>query len=639
MPKPTEDDAPVRDWLRSLDERHRRLGGPGGGANYGATPGLGGPMFADRFGSMRSPSPRDLLETYKSILYAAVNLKANAVVKVPLRLYVSTGRGDNRPRCECTGVHKAARARLRELSYLPARVRAAQTIDEVTDHPLLDLLAKPNPYYNRAMFLQYVSQALDIMGTAYLEPVLGGLAKFQQLWPLPAYLVRPIPGSGDELLAGYVYLGERYLPEELIRFRVLSQRDPYLGQYGPAHAAFQYQDLHDKYLSVAEAVLGNGPAPGFLLRPKDPNASVPESAAAIEARFEQKFARGGRGRALFIDGALDADPITYPPSDLAGMTISEDIVDRICNCLEVPPGMFKAKDVNRANLDAAHRQLAERAVEPRCLSIANVLTEELAQKIDPRLFFAFDSAVPGDVDQDIKKTESDLKTGVRVINEIRAERGDDDVEWGDEPWLASSLRQPSEERPEPAALQPKPEKPAADDEVPHPGDEEETDEGGKKPKDDDEEKALLAVVTRLAERVEQQLNARSAPAPARNGSCNGVHRADDSAERSARRAERKRARKKRRREHVRIAGREADQAAADAVLPAPVSVGAGDDPDDRPAAAGDSTVAGAMDGANDNGDDALDLSLLGRQRAGDAGEAGAGPERMEGDESALEGTD
>jgi len=42
-------------------------------------PGLGGPLFSDAFGRRRSPTPRELIECYKSIVFAAVNLNAHGV--------------------------------------------------------------------------------------------------------------------------------------------------------------------------------------------------------------------------------------------------------------------------------------------------------------------------------------------------------------------------------------------------------------------------------------------------------------------------------------------------------------------------------------------------------------------------------
>src|SRR4051812_47034138 len=60
---------------------------PGGsyGAGYG-----GGSWFSDSFRTRRAPSPSELVDAYKSLVFACVNLNANAVARTPLRLFATT---------------------------------------------------------------------------------------------------------------------------------------------------------------------------------------------------------------------------------------------------------------------------------------------------------------------------------------------------------------------------------------------------------------------------------------------------------------------------------------------------------------------------------------------------------------------
>src|SRR5262249_58199524 len=79
--------------------------------NYGAGWG-GGSWFSDAFRTRRAPSPHELVDAYKSLVYACVNLNANAVARLPLRLYATTKRGQSRPRCEVKSVSRATALRL-----------------------------------------------------------------------------------------------------------------------------------------------------------------------------------------------------------------------------------------------------------------------------------------------------------------------------------------------------------------------------------------------------------------------------------------------------------------------------------------------------------------------------------------------
>src|SRR5215218_8187668 len=82
------------------------------GAGWG-----GGPWFSDAFRSRRAPTPQELIDAYKSVVYACVNLNANAVARTPLRLYAVTRGGQARPKCGVRSVSRKAAERLGGLGY------------------------------------------------------------------------------------------------------------------------------------------------------------------------------------------------------------------------------------------------------------------------------------------------------------------------------------------------------------------------------------------------------------------------------------------------------------------------------------------------------------------------------------------
>ncbi len=76
--------------------------------------------------------------------------------------------------------------------------------------------------------------------------------------------------------------------------------------------------------------------------------------------------------------------------------------------------------------------------------------EEYPNQTDTAYFeFEFDDPTPGDPDQERKQLETDLKTGVRVVNEERADRGMGPVDWGDRPWFPGTLIQVGDGETEP----------------------------------------------------------------------------------------------------------------------------------------------------------------------------------------------
>jgi phage portal protein BeeE len=538
-----------------------------GGARADAFGPTGGPVFGDAWLSRRGPAPARLVESFKQVVYACATLNAGGVARVPLRLYATTGAGQARPRAFAGPVRVGRRGRLERLARLPYLARqmaAAESVDEITAHPLLDALDRPNPHFDRPGLLAYLVLCLDVVGTAYVRPEGAAGLPPERLWPLQAHLVKPVAGA-SAAPESYTYLGETIPAAGLVRFRHLSLREPYGSGYAPAAAAAGYAGLEDKWVSIQDQILGRGPAPQAMVGPSDPKQPFGDEARRrIEALFRSRQAGAAAGGVLVVDDAYTYTPLSYRPTDLSGLEIGRYNLERTANCFGVPLP-FLTGETNLANLQAAELQHGRHAVEPRCVLLAGALTL-WARRFDPRLFFAFDPAVAEDEERESKVADTRLKNGSLTINEVRLEGGYEPVPWGEEPWLAATLRQPSEERPEP--------KPAAPPPGPAPESEPEPEPG---PADDqaDAEKALLGAAASILRTLEGRLARGTTPTdtdPA--GPRRGLGRAGRAAADAG-------AAKGGGGEHLWVAGWRADQADPAAVVQGAAGGDPGDDPDDR----------------------------------------------------------
>lgn len=527
----------------------------------------GGPGYSDAWRTRRGPTPQRLVEAYRQVVYACASINASGVARVPLRLYATTGRGSPKPRSFAGPVEarRDVRRRLASVPYLARQMAAAETVDEITSHPLLDALAEPNPEFDLHSMLAYLVLCLDVVGSAYLRTEGAAGLPPEHLWPLQAHLVRPVPGA-SAIARRYTYAGETIEAADLIRFRHVSLREPYGPGYAPAEAAFAYAGLEAMWVSIQEQILGRGPAPTMLVSAADPKMPIgKESRARYEADLNRRLTGAAGGGAMFVDEAVHVAPLTYRPTDLSGLEISKYDLERTANCFAVPLP-FLTGDTNLANLQAAELQHGRHAIEPRCCLIAAVLTR-WARAFDPRLCFAFDSAVAEDEEREAKVWDVRVKNGTATINEARAEDGYEPVPWGHEPWLASTLRQPSEERPEPKPIappQPPDPKPAEGDEKPEPEDE----------PADDAEKALLADVASILTVVRGRLDDKSGVGG--TGAGGGRPGADHTRRASEGRGAR---------EHLRAAGWRGDQADVEEVVQGAGEGDLGDDRGDRGPAA------------------------------------------------------
>lgn len=426
--------------------------GPPGGFTLGSTY-LGGPLFTDAFSSKRAPSPWQLIEKYKSLIYALVDKNAHARSRIPLRLYADGSRG-KRPRslCDPIPVSNSIRRHLSGLEHTRVSPSSVDQVYEVRNHPILDALDKPDPYgyFDRAKFLNLISRYCDVVGSHWIMPEGNGWREEgatvkgppYYLWVLYSQYVQPVRMAGSPLINYFQYFAEHIPFDYLVWFRANhSLRDPYGSGYSPTYAGDQYATLEDEFVAIQNQLLGLGPRPNMIVTAKDPLQPPGEiERKRFENELRERHSRGYAGGVLVANGAWDFTPVSYSPADIGQLKVSEYDLNRLCNIFGVPPSYFST-ETNLANLQAADTQHARDAVEPWCVSVAGTLTN-LVRSFDERLFFAFDPSVPEDEERKARIIDMQLKSGLITINQANEESQWPPAKWGDAPWISGSLKQP-----------------------------------------------------------------------------------------------------------------------------------------------------------------------------------------------------
>ncbi|MBU6428251.1 MAG: phage portal protein, partial [Cyanobacteria bacterium REEB65] len=414
----------LADLERGVDRSAVASGAPAG-SNLGYA-WTGGPSYVDAFGARRAPTPPQLVEAYKSLIYFCVEVIAKRVQRNPLRLYVASGGRLARPRSLCSPrpLTRTLDRHVRSRDWLPRNLASAERIEEVTEHPFLTLLDHPDPfgYFNRRSLIGTLCRYLDVTGTGYVKPFGLGDSFPEELWPLQSQYVLGFNKGSTALIEKYQYFTETYKFEELVRVRWESLRNPYGAGYGPTQAAIQYARLEDSFVSIQEQVLDAGPRPGMIVSPDNPQLPLgSDEAKRLEQDLNRKFSRGAAARVWVQQTPLKAQVMTYPPGDLAGLQISDYDMERTCNCFGVPPTMT-GKDTNLANMEASEKRLGEDAIEPRCDLIASELTS-FVRRYDERLFVAFDPVLKENEERTAKVFDMGIRNGSFSPDEYRQEAG------------------------------------------------------------------------------------------------------------------------------------------------------------------------------------------------------------------------
>ncbi|HZZ80402.1 MAG TPA: phage portal protein [Gemmataceae bacterium] len=388
------------------------------------------PGFLDAFRQRGQPSATDLLAELKSTAWACASINAAVCASLPPRLLVSTSKGQAPPRCATRALEPALVRQLRA-------ARPAQVIEEVVDHPVLTLFQQVNLAQNAFDLWELTELYLEVVGSAYwlldFDPVLGIPS---MIWILPAHLVTPrrTPASAN-LVDYYEYRGQtvQQLPaNRVIHFRFPDPRDPYTAGLSPLRACFEQSALVSDFTAMKRSFYENTGMPSVVLTPSEPIS--PDERERLEKMWAQKFARGGQGKALVADSSLSVTLLTHSMGDLAALADMKATKADIANAFHVPLP-FLSGETNLANMQASDHLHKSLAILPRLRRRDEKLNEQLIPLFDPsgRLFFHTPDPTPANQQYLLQQEQSDLRYGVRTINEIRAARGLAPVAWGDRP--------------------------------------------------------------------------------------------------------------------------------------------------------------------------------------------------------------
>src|SRR5215203_916982 len=167
-------------------------------------------------------------------------------------------------------VHRAVRLVAESAATLPLVL--AEDGREVADHPLMALLARPNPREGGARLLESLYGHLMVSGNAYLEAVSLDGAAPRELYALRPDRMRVVPGP-DGWAAAYDYS----VGAETVRFRqdadgvspilhltLFNPRDDHYG-LSPMEAAAVALDIHNAAGAWNKALLDNSARPSGAL--------------------------------------------------------------------------------------------------------------------------------------------------------------------------------------------------------------------------------------------------------------------------------------------------------------------------------------------------------------------------------------
>jgi HK97 family phage portal protein len=292
-------------------------------------------------------------------------------------------------------VFRAVRTIAESAASIPWRVYDGRS--ELSEHPALALMARPNPADVGPGFLEAVFTNMLLFGNAYVEAVsVDGQPR--ELYVLRSDRMAIVPGqNGWPAAYDYVLNGDKVRyevamqgPSPILHLKICNPLDDHYG-FAPLSAAQTALDIHNAAGAWNKALLDNSARPSGALVYAGPQGSTlsTEQFDRLKSELEDSFSSPrNAGRPLLLEGGLDWKALSLTPKDMDFIEARAAAAREIALAFGVPPMLLGLPgDNTRANFEEANRAFWRQTVIPLVARVQKSFEAWLSQSMGP---FRFD---------------------------------------------------------------------------------------------------------------------------------------------------------------------------------------------------------------------------------------------------------
>jgi HK97 family phage portal protein len=324
--------------------------------------------------------------------------------------------------------------------------RVGDEEEQLKPHPLTDLLAQPNRWYDASVLWMSTLLSWCADGNAYWSVERSGAGVPVGLIYIPHHLMTPI-GSKD----GSVYR-TRYdyrrdgetIPlkvEDVIHFQNGTDPANYLRGLSPLAAELRAICTDNEAQTYTASILRNMGVPGAIISPKDADEPIPpEVAARMKELFRDLFTGDNRGDVMIPSLPVDVQNLGFSPEQMALDKIARMPTPRILSALGIDPMLIGLPSDSKtyANMEQAREGTYEQVLMPLQGIFDSQLTLQLMPQMSgyrPGIRLGRDYSKVRALAEDMDKLHDRLTKAVGgpwlSVNEARAQVGLDPVRDGD----------------------------------------------------------------------------------------------------------------------------------------------------------------------------------------------------------------
>ena len=305
-------------------------------------------------------------------------------------------------------------------------------------HPILALLANPQPNLAPSRFWSNVITDYKIYGNAYIRklrsstngPVIG-------LQFLPSQQVQPVGNNTEPIVAyNYVVDGNPYAikPNDIIHIAYSRDPEDYRLGRSPLMSCLREVATDNVASSTAYGLMKNSGMPSLMVGPDASDQTVDVSdddLRTLKKRLQDSFTGENNGSIAVMSGPFKMEKVSFSPADMALDSVRHTPEERItsalglnCLVLNLSAGL---QNSTYSNLQEATQSAWNNGVIPLLRVFAESITQNLLDEYPESIYgdyFDWDlteiSALKEDDYQEAKKAELLFKAG--IIDRAEAKR-------------------------------------------------------------------------------------------------------------------------------------------------------------------------------------------------------------------------
>ena len=370
--------------------------------------GVGADWMPEKYGEYYAKTPA---------VYAAVKLRADAVLAAPLRVYRRLADGE---------------------------------LEELDDsYPLAVLLKKVNDWWTKGDLLRATSMYLDLWGSVFWVLKKASPSSLPaEIWVPRPDRMRIIPSRAN-YIDGYWYqsgIGTRipFRTDEVIWMRQLNPLDEYAG-LSPIAPARLSIDMGYEGLQHNRNIFKNGILAGNLAFTAKDSTMTADQGQEFRDSLKERYSRPENSHIPVVVGNFDIKNLGLTNRDMEFMAALRWSLEDVCRVYSIPKLMLG--DLERAtysNIDAAERIFWRSSMVPHLQFIQDELNEMLLPQFGDDLECRFDTSVIQALQEDANAAAErhikEVAAGIKTINEVRELEGLEPVPWGDVAWLPFTVQ-------------------------------------------------------------------------------------------------------------------------------------------------------------------------------------------------------